>query len=845
MNVNETGGEYLVSGQYRYNTEDNLLYHKYNPETETGQRFLWITQGWDYLNSTNATLVPCDPDSFINQRGYVLNASDPNWEIWFTNIPEYNMTLTDNANSHWGKGHGDCWSDGDVLTWTTNTMSDYDYIYTVFKPVNTSINNKILIKAMSYTNTSYHVYLGTEENSEAINLGFINCTSSYQIFTFTIENSTNATMFKIKTVGTGETYHNKHLELDYIHIGYTNLCLEDFDLNGDSSDGVLDSVTVSGRILCNCGYPNITAGGNVTLKLYENNTLVASLTGVPTEFFELIEWLHDEANYRLKIVGATYCFEVNYTVRKVEIDTAEWFYAETEKTATRFLVGGFYDLKIKGKWSDNTTVQNLKFNFSCSGITPSSGVGWNKACNIQFLTKGTFEILVVPLTTTDDTYDFAIKGSSILVNVTVSTAIVDIASIYWGQEYFGPKNTISYTASLYFNESIPFLKATVISKIMRYGVPIGAIWNTSTVFHDQSLTNVTFYHSPPLGFWTCSETIDLEVYDMELNPLAYIYGLTPPFESSPTVNNITVEFTKTEYQAWESLTFNLTVHLTQNTSHYITMICTRYMYIAPNLYHQTHLTSLLYAESSGQYNSSFTIHPPPRDAISYWLPADYLNITVINELGTVIHHHVPTLPIVFYPNNLTLLALTPSKLIVSDVEFFTVNIYFSFTCIDAHPKLAEIQLNWGDTTQTFNILAQIGINNIPTLVPPAGIGRHPANLTVTVTIPSLTLSDNETVDITVFKSPQTMFLESIPTLLTNLVETYSELDTRNMQLVLGMVLSVMAVITVGAVFHKWGQREGKRKAPRRRTITPSAGVLKPLRRPPPKRIELNIKKPKI
>jgi hypothetical protein len=269
------------------------------------------------------------------------------------------------------------------------------------------------------------------------------------------------------------------------------------------------------------------------------------------------------------------------------------------------------------------------------------------------------------------------------------------------------------------------------------------------------------------------------------------------------------------------------------------------MYIAPNLYHQTHLTSLLYAEASGQYNTSFTIHPPTRDTISYWLPVDYLNITVINELGTVIHHHVPTLPIAFHGNNLTLIALTPSKTIVSDVEFFTVNIYFSFTCIDAHPKLAEIQLNWGATTQTFNILAQMGINNIPTLVPPAGIGCYPANLTVIVTIPSLALNDSETVNITVLKSAQTLLLESIPTLLANLVETYSELDTRNTQLTFGMVLSVMMVVTVGVAFHKWGQREGKRKAPHRRTITPAAGVLKPLRRPPPKRIELNIKKPKI
>jgi hypothetical protein len=845
MNVNETGEEYYIPGQYRYNAEDNLLYHKYNPEVEAGYKYIWIPPGWDYLNSTNATPVQWIPESFINQKGYILNISDTNWEIWFTNIPEYNITLTDNAICPWDKGFGDCWSDGDVLTWTTNTMSYYDYVCTMFKPVDTSINNKVLIKAMSITDTSYHVYLGTAENTEIIDLGFINCTNSYQIFTFTVENPINATLFKIKTIGMGEEYNNNHLELDYMHIGYINLRLEDFDLSGNSSDGILDSVTASGHLVCDCGYPNIDAGGNLTLKLYESNTLVTSLSGIPTDFSETIEWLHSEANYRLEIVSTTtYCFEVNYTVRKVEVDSAEWFYAETEKTATHFLVGGFYDLKIKGKWSDNTTTQNLRFIFSCSGITPPGGAAWDKACNIQFLTKGTFEILVVPLTTTDDTYDFAIKGSSILVNVTVSTAIVDIASIYWGQEYFGPRDTISYTASLYFNESIPFLKATVISKIMRYGVPIGAIWNTSTVFHNQSLTNVTFYHSPPLGFWTCSETIDLEVYDVELNPLAYIYGLTPPFESSPTVNNITVEFTKTEYQAWESLTFNLTVHLTQNTSHYITMICTRYMYIAPNLYHQTHLTSLLYAESSGQYNSSFTVHPPPRDAVSYWLPSDYLNITVINELGTVIHHHVPTLPIIFYPNNLTIIALTPSKTIVSDVEFFSVNIYFSFTCIDAQPKIAEIQLNWSGATHTFNIFAQVGSNDVPLIVPPAGIGYYPTSLTITVTIPSLALCESETVDITVFKSPQTMFLESIPTLITSLVETYSELDTRNMQLIFGMVLSVMAVITVGVAFHKWGQREGNRKAPHRRTITPSAGVLKPLRRPPPKRIELNIKKPK-
>ncbi|MGF3536921.1 MAG: hypothetical protein ACQXXE_08760 [Candidatus Bathyarchaeia archaeon] len=844
MNANDTGREYYVPGQYKYNAEDSLLYHKYNPETMMGNRCVWIQQGWDYLNSTNATLVACDPESFINQRGYILNAGAPSWEVWFTNIPEYNMTLTDNANSRWKKGYGTCSSDGDILTWTTSTTSGCDYVYTVFKTVDTSINNKILVKAMSTTSTAYRVYLGTNGSAEAVNLGFINCTANYQIFTFTVENPINATSFRIKTIGSGGGYNGKNLKLDYMHIGYSNLRLDDFDLSGDSSDGVLDAVTVSGCIVCDCGYPNITAG-NVTLKLYENDTLVASVSGICGEFSETIDYVHIEANYRLEIVGATNSFEVNYTVRKVEIDTAAWFHAETEKTVTRFLASGFYDLEIRGKWSDNTTVQNLKFNYSTDWMNPPNDTVWNKVFNVTFPTADTYSIQITPIFTDDGTYDFAILGAPIIVNITVSIADIDVDAVFWGYECFGPRDTLVYTVSLYFNESSPFLEARVVSKVMRCGVPVEVSWNIPTVFHNQSLTNVTFYHCPPLGFWTCSETIELGVYDVELNLLTYIYGLTPPFESSPTVNNITVKFVKTEYSAWESLTFNLTVYLTQNTSHHITVVCTRYMYIAPNLFHETYLTSLLYTESSGQYNSSFTIHPPQRDTVSYWLPADYLNITVINEFGAVIYHHVPTLPIVFYGNNLTIIALTPSKLFVSDIEFFTANIYFSFTCIDALPKLTEIQLIWGNTTQTFNILAQMGINNIPLLVPPSGIGCYPTNLSVMVTIPSLALSASETVDITVFKSPQTLLLESIPTLSTSLVKTFSELDIRNVQLVLGMVLSVMAVVTVGVSFRKWGQREGKRKAPRRKTITPAARVLKPLQRPPPKRIELNIKKLKI
>jgi len=498
--------------------------------------------------------------------------------------------------------------------------------------------------------------------------------------------------------------------------------------SGDVSDGVLDSIDVSGQIV-----NQIDGTTSFNLSLFENDVYKDSKS-INNVFSETFTYTHIQAAYGFRINDSTTGVTtwLNYTVQKVEIKNSSWTLGGLPVSV--FYTDQAYELNVFLKWNGGSDAISGTF---YENNTPSYALTY--ASITMPSTPQTLYVMITPINTTSTTYDYGIRGDNLTVDVTVESPPLVLHSFNFWNSFYPLYSYVVMNVSYWIN-STDIANASYDMKFYETG---GMWFNVSSVtaFNTTNSSSTGIFSKYP---WTGTEKIYVFAYQGS----SLIGSIGPeniPFESYVNVTGLSVDFPATNITIYNALTFTVNFNASNLVSHLAYIRATVYNPILPTIQIGTVETD----PGTNSYNITFGFTP-----LTTWAVGSYLNVAILAEnLITVITEQNETnLHIDFEPLSLAV-NVTIDKTAADTLTPFILTFNCNFSSPDLQPKIAWLNVTCG--TQTVNIPTYMyhGLNNFTVMIPPQGLyANKTKNATWIVSIPSVGLNESGNFTVSVSNS---------------------------------------------------------------------------------------------